>query len=387
MKKLLWIGDAGCDSGFARVTHQVLGYLQPEWEISVLGINYRGDPHPYPYRIYPGHVFGCQDFLGLDRLSELLPTINPDIIIIQNDPWNFPKYFSVLEKCKVERETTIPVVGIIAVDGENCLGDVLNDLTLAIFWTEFGLCEARKGGFTGAGAVVPLGVDLEIYNPGDQLEARKSIGLPEELLDKFIVGNVNRNQPRKRLDLTVQYFAEWVSDYRSADAYLFVHVSPTGEFGYNLQHLMKYYGLKKRLIRSDPGVWRGIPEADLVTIYRSFNVQVTTTQGEGWGLPTMEGMACGIPQIVPAWSGLGEWAGDSAWQIPCHTTIATPGPFNAIGGIPDKMSFVKALDALYSDMHLRTEFSELGLDLVRQPRFRWSAIGTEILQRIRAISD
>jgi len=45
MKKLLWIGDAACDSGFSNVTHSVLSFLHNSWDVSVLGVNYRGDPH------------------------------------------------------------------------------------------------------------------------------------------------------------------------------------------------------------------------------------------------------------------------------------------------------------------------------------------------------
>src|SRR5207245_1483917 len=157
---------------------------------------------------------------------------------------------------------------------------------------------------------IHLEVHLQIYYPGNQQEARQRLGFPESLFDKFIVGNVNRNQPRKRLDLTVQYFAEWMKDSQINDAYLFLHIAPTGDVGYNPEQLLKYYGIDRRLIKGDPGVWSGVTEMEMADTYRSFDVQVTTTQGEGWGLTTMEGMACGIPQIVPEWSALGEWPKD-----------------------------------------------------------------------------
>ncbi len=383
MKRLLWIGDAGCDSGFARVTHQILAYLRLDWEISVLGVNYRGDPHSYPYDLYPAIVFGCRDFFGVSRLPELLPRINPDLIFIQNDPWNFERYTSVIRQMSSE----VPIVGMVAIDGKNCLGSAMNDLALTIFWTKFGQCEALKSGFEGNSVVIPLGIDLDTYSPGDRRKARENLGLPAEFSDVYIVGSVGRNQPRKRIDLTLEYFAEWIRNFQIDNAYLYLHVSPTGDVGYDIIQLSKYYGINKRLIRADPGVWQGSSEQEMADTYRSFDVQITTTHGEGWGLTTMEGMACGIPQIVPDWSALGEWTQNAVWKIPCYICNPRFGPFNPIGGTPDKALTIEALNAFYCDRELGHEYSASGLSLVQQDQFRWSTIGMQILQELRSVSE
>lgn len=374
MKKLLWIGDAVCDSGFSRVTHEVCDRLKEKYSISILGLNYRGDPHPYPYPIYPAFVLGCKDFLGIDRISEIVPSIDPDIIVILNDPYNFPKYFTALRKTPLQ---PVPVLGIVAIDGKNCLGTALNGLTNTVFWTDFAKQEAINCGFIAPSSVIPLGVDLDIYRPQDQRQARAFIGFNDELLDKYVVGNVNRNQPRKRLDLTIDYFCKWVKDYNIPDAYLFVHVCPTGEVGYDCAQLMKYYGLNKRLIRSQPGVWKGLPQEEMASIYSCFDVQVSTTQGEGFGLTTLEGMACGIPQIIPHWSALGEWA-TAASRIRCTSTIASSGSQSAIGGVPDRDLFIKALDELYRNPGFRSMMRVESIELAHNEKFRWSDIANKI---------
>ena len=53
MAKILWYGDAVSNTGFARVTHSVLDHLKEDHEVVVYGINYQGDPHDYPFKIYP----------------------------------------------------------------------------------------------------------------------------------------------------------------------------------------------------------------------------------------------------------------------------------------------------------------------------------------------
>jgi D-inositol-3-phosphate glycosyltransferase len=376
-RRLLWVGDAACESGFGRATHYTLDVLRRFWDVHVIGINYRGEPHSYPYNIHPAFIGG--DLFGIGRIRELCGTLKPDVVVLQNDPWNIPGY---TEQLKSQH-----FVGSIAVDGLNCKGDLLNGLSLAIFWTEFAREEAIRGGLKQPSAVIPLGVDLEIYNPGDRVEARRTLGINEQTVgpnfDKaFIVGNVNRNQPRKRLDLTIRYFARWVKQYRADDAYLFLHVAPTGDDGYDCEQLAVYYGINKRLILAEPEVFKAPPEERLANTYRCFDVQVSTSQGEGWGLTTMEGMACGIPQIVPTWSALGEWCGDAALQVPCSNVITTPGRINSIGGLVDEEPFIRALQSTYVDPSLLERLTHRGLSLVQQPQYRWESIGLKFAEEI-----
>src|SRR5262249_60227266 len=137
------------------------------------------------------------DPLGINRIRKIYDTFEPDVVVIQNDPWNFPHYFERLPE-------DARIAGVVAVDGINCRGDYLERLDQGIFWTRFGLSEARAGGFTKPGVVIPLGVDTDFWKPGNRDDARRKIYQRDyELLkDAFIVLNINRNQPRKRLDLT-----------------------------------------------------------------------------------------------------------------------------------------------------------------------------------------
>jgi D-inositol-3-phosphate glycosyltransferase len=377
VRRLLWIGDAGCDSGFARCTHHTLEVLRRGWDVSVLGLNYRGDPHGYPYPIFPAAIGG--DFFGVRRLPEMLTKVQPEMIVIQNDPWNIPAYVSELKG-----RYTGKIVGAVAVDGKNCRGDALNGLTRAIFWTQFAQHEALLGGMTIPSGVVGLGVDLSIYKPASRTAARHAVGLPGVPDNAFIVGNVNRNQPRKRLDLTIAYVGEWVRMRGLRDVFLFLHVAPTGDHGYDCEQLACYHNLRGRLIFSEPEVWKGLAEEDLALTYQTFDVQLSTSQGEGWGLCTMEGMACGIPQIVPDWSALGEWPGDAVMKVPCPTSITTPGRINSIGGVADMTAVIAALDTMYDSHHgqVWARYRQRGLGTVREDRFRWENVGLAFAEEL-----
>jgi D-inositol-3-phosphate glycosyltransferase len=373
-RRLLWIGDAACESGFARCTHHTIPGLQRAgWDVSVLGLNYRGDPHPqYQYDIYPCWPGG--DLFGVKRLNEIMAIVKPHMIVIQNDPWNIPSYLREL----AGTENPPPVVGAIAVDGKNCRGRDLNGLATAIFWTQFGQREAIKGGFFGPSAVVPLGVDQSIYTPGDRRAARHAMGFQGAVLDGFIVGNVNRNQPRKRLDLTIAYFADWVKRYAIDNAYLFLHVAPTGDKGIDCKQFAAYHGLYGRVILAEPEPYHGLTEEMLANVYRSFSVMCTTSQAEGWGLPAMEGMACGVPQILPNHSAYTEWPGSAAVLVDVNDEPAvTPNKVNVIGATPSRERTIDALNMLYNSEEVWKHYRDAGLELVSAQKYRWDVIADE----------
>jgi D-inositol-3-phosphate glycosyltransferase len=377
-RKLLWVGDHSCSTGFAKASEATLKVLKKYFDIAVIAINYRGDPHPdYGYNVWPAWSLGG-DMMGVRRIKELCDHAQPDIVVLQNDPWNIPQYLDNIPP-------TIPVVAAMAVDGLNfAYGRKLGGLSRSIFWTQFALNEARKGGFDGDADVIPLGVDLDIYSPFPQAEARAIIGYP--ITEGFFVGNINRNQPRKRLDLMVKYFCEWVKEYKIPDARLCLHVAPTGDKGWDLEQLMHYYGIRNRLFLFQPqDMFAGATDEWMRYLYCSFDVMATTTQGEGWGLPTLEGMACGIPQIVPDWSALGEWAAPAAIRVPCRDTSVTPQRINVVGGIVDGEAFVQALEFAYYDrVGLRTN-ADLSLLLAQEPKFRWENIGEQFAQSLFSV--
>jgi glycosyltransferase involved in cell wall biosynthesis len=210
--------------------------------------------------------------------------------------------------------------------------------------------------------------------------------LPE---DAFIVGYVGRNQVRKRLDLTLGAFAEWIKRHDIRDAYLYLKIAPTGETGCDIRAVAAYYGpeLAGRILVSAPPAGFGDADDLMPLVYSAMDVFLTTTQGEGWGLPTMEAMACGVPCIVPDWSALGEWTEDAAVKVPCTSTALT-APLNrfpyTIGGVPDREATIEALHALYSDRKLRARYRAKGLALTARPEYQWQNVGVAFREALEA---
>jgi D-inositol-3-phosphate glycosyltransferase len=383
--KLLWVGDAVIVSGFSRVTHSVLEHLRHTWDVSVLGISYVGDPHPYPYNIFSIiSQTKTSDPFGASKLPDVLDKVKPDCCLFLGDPWIIADVFlPVLTQYPGRKPKIAAYMPLDAPNLKPAVVEELSRLDLAILYTEFAHLEFLAAGFSGHAVVIPHGVDLKFYNPVPRTQARTALGLSP---DFFIVGFVGRNQPRKRLDLLIEAFATWRQKYQAEDARLFMHCAPMDHAGWDLLELGRYWGCHDQMIYTeDVGPITGIPEAHLKYVYSALDLNANVSLGEGWCLPVMEGMACGTPSIAPAWGGLADWGKSALRLMPVTGTFATPALINTMGGLVAKDDVVEALQEMYANPARRAELSRQGLALVHQPRFRWEAIARQFDERLRAL--
>lgn len=387
--RLLWASDGCVDTGFARVSHTVLGLLQEQFDVAMLGAHYTGNPHRYPYEIWPG--VGYVEPFGYAKLEEVAASFKPDVVLVLNDAYYVAKFQKLREKLKGQWK----LVGYMPMDGPNlakAIGEVLSDLDLAIFYTHFGMRVATEGGFRGFAAVIPHGIDRGMFYPRPLLEARQAARLDHMpgWRDAFIIGNVNRNQPRKRLDLTIAYFADWCRREKLPDnVKLYLHCAQKDVHIADVAELAKYFGIGGRMILPGGEVrWdKGLGDAQLAAVYSSLDLQVSTTLGEGWGLTTMEGMACGVPQLVPRWAALDEWPRGAVEYVQCGELEVFTGLENRIGAVADRESFISGLDGLYRSEERRSELIDAGLDLVRRPEFEWPTIAQTFANMLHAVID
>lgn len=388
--KVLFCGDAVVSTGFARCTHAACDALHAAGhDVSVVGINYWGSPHTYPYPIYPSvdPTDGGRDKFGVGRTAILAKRLQPDIVVLLNDPWNVKAYLDALEQVKYRGR----VVAWLAVDSKNNDGKPLNRLDAVVTWTVFGSRELAAGGCTRPSYVCPLGVDTSIFFPHSKVESRRTLKLPQ---DTFLVTAVGRNQPRKRLDLTISYFADWIRRYDISDAALLLHVAPTGDLGVDIRSMVRYYGLANRVILNAPNIGHGEDNSTLALIYAASDVYLSTSQAEGWGLPALEAMACGCACIVPDFAAFSSPHKDGGWitdgaaiQVPC-TSIAPTAPMNSlmhtIGGVPDRAATVFALNIFHKQPAKRDLYVAEGLRLAES--LPWHRTGTTFCEILEEVS-
>ena len=233
--------------------------------------------------------------------------------------------------------------------------------------------------------VLPHGVDSDRFYPTSKEEARQELGLP---LDKFIVFNGNRNQPRKRIDLTIQAFAEFAID--KPDTMLYLHMGAK-DLGWDVMPLfhreMTKRGLddKHRLILTSPNMnyMDAPPDSLLNKIYNACDVGLNTADGEGWGLVSFENASCRKPQVVPnhtackdIWEGAAQLADIATWVVDKDLGVER--------GLVDVSHTAQLLTELYEDKSIYAEVADACYAVTQRPEYRWESVAMGFS---KAISD
>lgn len=376
-KKLFIIADAAVDTGFATVTHNLVDNLHQRWDISILGINYYGDPHPVQKKAALWSPTGLMqgDVYGFNRVKTLLTNHNPDAVLVINDPWIAAEYTNTWKDTPGVKFLYTPI------DAANIKPMFVTEINKGydhvIGYTEFGIRELTRAGLSLPSSVIPHGVNPKMYFPLDKAKVRTDAGLDPSW---FIVQVVDRNQIRKRIDLAFHYFAEWVHiTDKPSNVKLYYHGALMDE-GWDLGQLAKELGIDDRLILSHRNLnpAHGFPVEAMKLVYNVADLKLSTTLGEGWGLTTMESMACMVANVVPNYSALGEWAQGGVMytdisDIPHYNVKG----LNTRGGVADMQSTIRALELLYRNDGERDRIAKAGYDLVTQPKFSWNNVAQE----------
>lgn len=118
-------------------------------------------------------------------------------------------------------------------------------------------------------------------------EVRKTYALPE----KFFVG-VGRLNPNKNVFRTLQAFETFVAETGNSDMH-FVNVGAQGTDKENIDTWLATSSVKDRI-----HFIKFVENDDLPGVYCASYALVFPLLNEGFGLPAIEAMACGIPTVV-----------------------------------------------------------------------------------------
>ncbi len=193
----------------------------------------------------------------------------------------------------------------------------VRDTDIPIAFSKFGRRILLEHGVDW-GAYIPHGCDVKTYKPvksyEDKKATRRKFGLPE---DAFVVGMVAHNQIRKNLDRWLVAFKQFSE--KNSDVIAVLHTQQKDKLGWDLNILLDELGLVGRVFftnlnaKLSADLW--VTEKDMARLYNTFDVHMLLTGGEGFGLPIIESMACGVPNVATAWTTPIEFFADEQKEI------------------------------------------------------------------------
>jgi D-inositol-3-phosphate glycosyltransferase len=376
--RLLLIGHGASPTGFARVIRSLADRLCLRYDTHVFAIEttQASDERQHVWTLHTNP--SAPDIHDNASLDHVLRKLDPELVLLVDQPW------VAAHRAPVLLHRPGRTVFYAAIEGQDDLTpEIVQSLTgysVIVTFTHYAACIARK--FVPASMpvqVIPHGVDREAFFPfakvgaGDRTLARQLLfqGGPGSERDAFIVLNANRNQPFKRIDLTLEGFARFAQG-KPPNVLLYLHMgtrrSPARP------PLVDTLGIRNRLLTTtERETHPNVPDSHLRLIYNACDTGINTSEGEGWGLISFEHAATGAAQLVPRHTACEELWYDSALFLD-PVVHDSPKKCQRAGRTVTAEAVSAALESLYRDPEHRQRLSQAAYTNATRPEYDWNNI-------------
>lgn len=189
-------------------------------------------------------------------------------------------------------------------------------------------------------------------------DALNKYNIPQNLRGQYIF-SLCTLEPRKNLIFTVKCFVEFLKKNKIDNLYFYLAGGQYDSFMKKLEeeidNLDEY---KDKIVKLGY-----VDDEDINTLINNSLFLTYISKYEGFGIPPLEAMSCGIPVLTSNMSSLPEVVGNAAIMI----------------NPTDKKACIKAMEDLYFNENLRNELSKKGLEQAK--KFSWTK-STEVINKI-----
>jgi len=345
------------------------------YEVICLGWGFNGYPHNLPFTILPASSkdFGREGHpqAGIPGFSHVVDMVKPDVVWALGDSWMLNWIKDVPNRKNFKYIQYMPIDGSPIPD---YWLDWIKHVDQLVLYSKYGVEELKNvcPDFNPTPELIYHGTHPERYFPipKDAKDKIKSQIAYWSVIDKkitqksglspdtFVIGSVARNQPRKNFDKVIKAFSIFAKD--KPNARLWLH-SAIQDAAYNLAQLADMYHIGDKIcLTPNYNLVRGLSERDMNLLMNIFDVHFLPTQGEGFGIPILETMSCGVPQIVSDYTAHVEWCKDASLLIPIDWTddMITGIPHPVERAIPKVSECVRLMEKIYQDKELKERLSK-----------------------------
>lgn len=365
--RILWHSVAPwIKSGYGKVTGNVLPRLAKHG-FTVFASNY--------YGMEPG---GILDYMGVHCLAskagpfgiksagKYAKQYNTDVQILHTDWWAFSQFPDIMD---------CPMI-YSPMDHIDYPKEILNftrKYEKIISLCDWQVEELKKVNIPSI--AIHHGLDTKVFNPRNKAECKKRLRLD----GKFVVGTVAANsdkEDRKHhagMIKGMYWFLKQNPDIK--DVVWLYHTNPMDPRGMPLSKIADKWGLSNIIRFMDPNMADVmLSEEEMAQMYGAMDVHFIPSKREGFGIPIIESMACGIPNIGHDFSAPPEFIRGRGWlvkSVGVGLNYMTT-PLNAETGYPDVYDIAEKLERAYFRTEEREKFGKLSAEYAK--RFEWDNI-------------
>lgn len=390
-------------NGYSKVMYHIIKQLTQPWiqlvhfgtqKLSGIDI---GRPYPKGVKVIDATALDKEKQPGF-ALSELPNTIlseKPDVVFIYNDLSVICAYIEEIRKVISRRTFKIwAYVDMTYAAPPQGTIDILNrDVERIFCFTKSWKDSITSQGITRPVDVMNHGVDSTMFRSIPKELARQTLGLPKDI---FIFTSLNRNIPRKRLDLLVMSFVTLIVRFPTKPIFLLL-VADKGErggfqlfdiFARELKHhnaTVDMFGNRLMLTSKDTC----FRDEDINMLYNCADVGISCAEGEGFGLCTFEQMSVGVPQIVPEINGYTEYCtSENSLLVKPSMRYYIPQVYHSVPGeaqMVDPNVVAKMMERYVFDEALRKQHGTLGKE--KASSYTWEKCVAIMIKRLHALQE
>jgi glycosyltransferase involved in cell wall biosynthesis len=284
--KILYVSDFDLQgSGYLNISIPICkGLAEYGHDVRVIGMNYAGNEHKYPFSI-----LSCKDFKDAHAMIYNLSFFDkPDVVIISLD---IPHHGFFIDKVTQLNLKYICITPLENPPLTMSWAAPLLNANAVFFISEMGAQAAKDAGIINA-KHIQIGIDTEAWRPPKEQE-RETLRANLDVKDKFVILTVADNQERKNLWAALEIVARLKKGGINNLKYFLItreHVT----FGWRLRDLAIELGINDEVTIIE----KGLPFDKLWGFYACADLFLLTSKAEGLGLPILEAMACGVPILA-----------------------------------------------------------------------------------------
>jgi glycosyltransferase involved in cell wall biosynthesis len=217
--------------------------------------------------------------------------------------------------------------------------------------------------------VIPLGVDLDVFRPGDRLAARRTLAIGDDVRVVLMAADHGRHNPWKDFATGRQALLR-AGSMMPGTPLMLVALGGSGD-----EERVDNVTVTHPGFEADPD--------GMATWYRAADLYVHPSRADTFPLTILEAMACGLPVVASDTGGIGEQVvSESDPRRGRPEDVAATGVLVPVG---DAEAMAVAIHQLLTDEDRHRSFSDNGAERART-QFAWRRYADEMTAWYREVA-